>query len=182
MNDESMNILVIESSPHKNGSSNLLADNFIRGAEEKGHQVTVFDAARADLHPCLGCDFCGMNGPCSQKDDGGRLRDEILRADMMVLVTPLYYFGVSAQLKTVIDRFYSFTVKLDSRRMKTALIVAAWDSNEWTMTEVESYYDTLCRYMNFRDQGKILATGCGTVPMTSRTDFPRKAYELGRSL
>lgn len=54
MNDESMNILVIESSPHKNGSSNLLADNFIRGAEEKGHQVTVFDAARADLHPCLG--------------------------------------------------------------------------------------------------------------------------------
>ena len=45
MNDESMNILVIESSPHKNGSSNLLADNFIRGAEEKGHQVTVFDAA-----------------------------------------------------------------------------------------------------------------------------------------
>ena len=54
MNDESMNILVIQSSPHKNGSSNLLADNFIRGAEEKGHQVTVFDAARADLHPCLG--------------------------------------------------------------------------------------------------------------------------------
>lgn len=54
MNDESMNILVIESSPHKNGSSNLLADNFIRGAEEKCHQVTVFDAARADLHPCLG--------------------------------------------------------------------------------------------------------------------------------
>lgn len=54
MNDESMNILVIESSPHKNGSSNLLADNFIRGAEEKGHQVTVFDVARADLHPCLG--------------------------------------------------------------------------------------------------------------------------------
>ena len=54
MNDESMNILVIESCPHKNGSSNLLADNFIRGAEEKGHQVTVFDAARADLHPCLG--------------------------------------------------------------------------------------------------------------------------------
>ena len=54
VNDESMNILVIESSPHKNGSSNLLADNFIRGAEEKGHQVTVFDAARADLHPCLG--------------------------------------------------------------------------------------------------------------------------------
>ncbi len=177
-----MNILVIQSSPHKHGSSNLLADQFIKGAKESGHQVTVFDAARADLHPCLGCDFCGMNGPCSQKDDGEKLKKQILDADMMVLVTPLYYFGVCAQLKTVIDRFYSFTGKLDSKGMKTALIVAAWDSNEWTMTEVESYYDTLCRYMNFKNQGKILGTGCGNVPMTQRTGFPRQAYELGRSL
>ncbi len=177
-----MKILVIESSPHKNGSSNLLADNFIRGAQEKGHHVTVFDAARADIHPCLGCDFCEMNGPCSQKDDGKILKEQILDADMMVLVTPLYYFGVCAQMKTVIDRFYSFTTRLDSKGMKTALIVAAWDSNEWTMTEVESYYDTLCRYMNFNDQGKILGTGCGTVSMTRRTAFPERAYELGRSL
>ena len=72
-----MNILVIESSPHKHGSSNLLADQFIKGAKESGHQVTVFDAARADLHPCLGCDFCGMNGPCSQKDDGEKLKKQI---------------------------------------------------------------------------------------------------------
>ncbi len=46
-----MNILVIESSPHKNGSSNLLAEHFIRGAEEAGHKATIFDAARANLHP-----------------------------------------------------------------------------------------------------------------------------------
>lgn len=57
-----MKILVIKSSPHKKGSSNLLADNFIQGAEEKGHQVTVFDAGHADLHPCLGCGACGMSG------------------------------------------------------------------------------------------------------------------------
>ena len=85
-------------------------------------------------------------------------------------------------MKTVIDRFYSFTGKLDSKGIKTALIVAAWDSNEWTMTEIESYYDTLCRYMNFKDQGKILGTGCGTVAMTRHTDFPQRAYELGHSL
>lgn len=167
-----MNILVIESSPHKHGSSNLLADQFIKGAEESGHQVTVFDAARADLHPCLGCDFCGMNGPCSQKDDGEKLRKQILDADMMVLVTPLYYFGVCAQLKTVIDRFYSFTGKLDSKGMKTALIVAAWDSNEWTMTEVESYYDTLCRYMNFKNQGKNFRNRLRERSDDARTGLP----------
>lgn len=64
-----MDILVIESSPHKHGSSNLLAEEFIRGAKEDGHAVAVFDAGHASLHPCLGCDACGMSGPCVQKDD-----------------------------------------------------------------------------------------------------------------
>ena len=85
-----MKILVIESSPHKNGSSNLLADNFIKGAREKGHETVVFDAARAELNPCLGCDFCGMDGPCSQNDDGEYLKEQIMSSDMMVFLTPLY--------------------------------------------------------------------------------------------
>lgn len=55
-----MKILVILSSPHKKGSSNLLADNFIRGAREAGHEVSVFDVAHGDFSPCMGCDYCGM--------------------------------------------------------------------------------------------------------------------------
>ena len=103
-----MKILVIESSPHKNGSSNLLADYFIRGAREAGHTVNIFDAARAVLHPCLGCDVCGMLSACCQNDDMARVKEQLLGDDMVVFVTPLYYFGMSAQLKTLIDRFYSF--------------------------------------------------------------------------
>lgn len=57
-----MHILMIESSPHKNGSSNLLAERFMEGAKEAGHAVEVFDAARAEIHPCLGCGACGMAG------------------------------------------------------------------------------------------------------------------------
>ena len=177
-----MDILVIESSPHKHGSSNLLADNFIRGAEEAGHRVSVFDAARAELHPCLGCDACGMSAPCVQKDDMAQLRERLLAADMAVFVTPLYYFGVSAQLKTVIDRFYSFNGKLTAKKLKTALIAAAWDSNDWTMKDIKIHYETLCRYLNFEDRGQILGTGCGTVSMTKMTRFPQLAYELGKNL
>ena len=59
-----MKILVIESSPHKHGSSNLLAAEFRRGAEEAGHDVTVFDAGHTKLNPCLGCGACGMSGRC----------------------------------------------------------------------------------------------------------------------
>ncbi len=105
-----MNILVIESSPHKNGSSNLLADNFIRGARENGHTVSIFGAASAALRPCLGCDVCGMAGPCCQKDNMAELKEQILGSDMVVFVTPLYYFGMSAQLKTVMTVFTALTV------------------------------------------------------------------------
>lgn len=110
------------------------------------------------------------------------LREQIMQTDMMVLVTPLYYFGMSTQLKTVIDRFYSFNGALTGRNLKTALIVAAWDNRDWTMKDIRSHYETLCRYLNFQDQGQILGTGCGNVAMTKGTEFPGKAYELGRSL
>lgn len=177
-----MKITVIESSPHKNGSSNMLAGEFIRGAEDAGHHVTVFDAASADIAPCLGCDACGMAGDCCQKDDMAQLKQLILDGDMVVFVTPLYYFGMSAQLKAVIDRFYSFNGRLTSKGVKTALIAAAWDSNDWNMKDLEAHYDTLCRYLSFDSKGKILGTGCGTVSMTARSPFMKKAYDLGRSL
>ena len=177
-----MRILVIKSSPHKNGSSNLLAEQFVQGAKEAGHQTISFDVARAKISPCLGCDACGMHGPCVQKDDMETLRMEIGKADMMVFVTPLYYFGMSAQLKKVIDRFYAFNGELASRNMKTALIAASWDSNDWTMKDLKAHYETLCKYLHFQKQGEILGIGCGSVAMTKRTEFPTAAYQFGRLL
>lgn len=177
-----MNILVIESSPHKHGSSNLLAEEFIRGAKEAGHNISVFDAGHANLHPCLGCDACGMSGSCVQKDDMAKLIEMLLSTDMAVFVTPLYYFGFSAQLKTVIDRFYSFNGQLTAKRLKTVLITAAWDSNNWTMQDIKAHYETLCQYLNFENKGEILGTGCGTVSMTKHTKFPRESYEFGKQI
>ena len=177
-----MKILVIESSPHKNGSSNLLAENFIRGAQEAGHHIDIFDAAHADIHPCIACEYCGMSGPCCQNDDMAILREKILQTDMIVFVTPLYYFGFSSQLKMIIDRFYSFNGKLSAKGLKTVLIVAAWDSNNWTMKDIKSHYQTLCQYLNFKDQGMVLGIGCGTVSMTKISSFPKQAYNLGKSL
>lgn len=177
-----MKVLVVEGSPHREGSSNMLAAEFVRGAREAGHEVTVFDAAHADIRPCRGCDACGMSGPCVLKDDMAGLREQILDSDTIVFVTPLYYFGVSAQLKAVIDRFYAFNGRLMSKRMKSALIVAAWNSDDWTMKDVLAHYRTICRYLDFDNMGEVLATGCGTPSMTSRSRFMKEAYELGRGL
>lgn len=82
----------------------------------------------------------------------------------------------------VIDRFYSFNGQLTAKRLKAALITAAWDSNDWTMQDIKAHYETLCRYLNFENKGEILGTGCGTVSMTKHTKFPKEAYEFGKQI
>lgn len=177
-----MKITVLQGSPHKNGSSNLLANEFIKGAKENGHSIEVLDAAHMDLHPCLGCGHCGMNGECVHKDDNQTIRDTLLSSDMVVFVTPIYYFGMSAQLKMVVDRFYSYTMKLSDKHLKAVLITAAWDDNEDVMPYCAKHYEKLCRYMNFENCGMILGTGCGSPEMTKTSVHMQEAYQLGKSV
>ena len=177
-----MKIVVLEGSPNKNGSSNMLADNFIRGAEENGHHVEVIDTTRAKISPCTGCVTCGYNGPCAQKDDMEQIKSVILDADMLVFVTPLYYYGMSAQLKTLVDRFCAFNGSIQRKKMKSALLTVAWNGDDWTFEALEAHYHTLLRYLNFQDQGMVLGKGCGTPSMTRSSGYPEKAYKLGKSV
>lgn len=177
-----MNILVIKSSGNRKGSSALLADEFTRGAQEVGHNVTTFDLYRKDVRPCRGCNACGMAGPCALKDDfEAELKGLIREADMLVFAMPVYYYGWPAQLKCVVDRFYSFTGELSRARKKTVLLAVAWDTTD-VFEEVVSYYRRLCRYMHFEDMGIVCGGGCGTPSMTRASGYPEAAYQLGKSL
>lgn len=100
-----MKILVLEGSPNRKGSSNMLAESFVSGVQEAGHEVKIISAAHSKIQPCIGCVTCGYDGPCVQKDDMEQIGKDILNADMIVFVTPLYYYGMSAQLKVLVDRF-----------------------------------------------------------------------------
>ena len=177
-----MKIVVLEGSPNRNGSSNLLAEQFVQGAKDAGHSAQIIDAAHADIHPCTGCIHCGYEGPCSQQDGMDEIRRNILDADMMVFVTPLYYYGMSAQLKTLIDRFCAFNSSIQRKHMNSALISAAWNSADWTFDALKAHYQTLVRYLNLKDAGMILGAGCGTPDMNKSSGFPKLAYELGRGL
>ena len=178
-----MKILVLKSSGNKKGSSNMLADEFIRGARENGHEITEYDVFRADIRPCIGCGHCGMNSPCVQKDDYEKsLKGMIRETDMLVFVMPVYYYNWPSQLKAVVDRFYSYTTELTGMKKKTALISVAWDNTDTVFAVVEAYYRQLCDYMEFQDQGTVLGKGCGTPDMTRRSRYMKDAYELGRNL
>ena len=138
-----MKIVVLEGSPNKHGSSNMLAAEFIRGVKETGHNIEVIDVAHANIHPCTGCIHCGYEGPFSQQDDVDKIRLQILSADMIVFVTPLYYYGMSAQLKIMIDRFCAFNSSIQRKNMRSALISAAWNADDWTFDPLEAHYNTL---------------------------------------
>ncbi len=177
-----MNILVLQGSPNANGSTALLAREFARGARDAGHSVQVVDVASLDIAPCTGCVACGYEGPCAQYDDFDGLRQKILSADMLVFATPLYYYGMTAQLKAVVDRFCSANSSITRKHLKSALLTVAWNADDWTFDALESHYDTLVRYLSLQDCGRVLGAGCGTVSMTKHSGFPEKAYALGQSL
>lgn len=177
-----MNIVVLMGSPNQNGSTHLLADCFRQGAEAAGHTVEIVDIAHKKISPCTGCICCGYEGPCVQTDEVGEIREKILSADMMVFATPLYYYGMSAQLKTVIDRFCAFNLSIQRRHMKSALLSVAWNSDSWTFDALESHYKTLVRYLNLTDTGMVLGKGCGSVDMTEHSRYPQQAYMLGNCL
>lgn len=178
-----MKIVVINSSPHseKNSTSKYLAQKFIEGAQSAGHEIFTFDAAREETHPCQGCDHCGMDGDCVFKDAiSTKLMPKMLEADLLVLVTPLYYYGMSSQLKTIVDRFYSRTNRLNGK--KSMIIATAWNSADWTMEALKAHYETLVRYMNWQDVGQIWAVGCGTRSLVERSEFGEVAHKIGANL
>lgn len=177
-----MKIVILMGSPNKRGSTSLLVEQFVRGAREAGHDCEVIDVCRADVHPCAGCVRCGYEGPCVQKDGVEAIRASLLRSDMVVLATPLYYYGMTAQLKAVVDRFCAYNSSLNSRRLKSALLTVAWNADDWTFDALVAHYKTLVRYIHFRDMGIVLGYGCGTPSMTRQSRYPEEAYQLGRSL
>ena len=176
-----MKILVITGSPRKNGNSNTLAENFIKGAEEAGHRVVRFDSAFKNVHPCIACGKCGMNGECVFKDDFEFVRNNIVDADAVVFATPMYYFGVSAQIKAVIDRFYAINSQIH-RPKKSVLILTYADTAAKSAEPIISHYETLLNYLGWSDAGKIIASGVWTESDVKHTEYPQKAYELGKSI
>ena len=176
-----MKILVITGSPRKGGNSSTLADSFTKGATEAGHEVVRFDAAFKDVHPCTGCNSCGMNGPCVFKDDFEFVRKHIVDADLVVFATPMYYFGISAQIKAVIDRFYAINGKIHVPKQAVLLMTYA-NTAASEAVPIKSHYEILLKYLGWTDSGQVIAPGVWPVGAIKNTKYPDEAYKLGKSV
>lgn len=113
-----MKIVVLFASPNVHGSTSLLVESFQKGAREAGHDVEFIDVTKAKIHHCTGCVACGYEGTCVINDDMMEVRQKLLNFDMVVFASPLYYYGMTAQLKTTIDRFCAFNTSLTHKHLK----------------------------------------------------------------
>ena len=177
-----MKIVVLTGSPRKSGNSAYLAEQFIKGAEKQGHEVFRFDCAFKQVEPCRACNRCGMNGTCIFNDDFLDLRPKLIEADMVVFATPMYYFGISAQMKRVIDRFYAINGQIKGARKKAAFLMTYADTAAREAEPMLAHYRMLMDYLGWTSVGEVVAPGVWTAGSIRNTDYPGQAYRLGKSL
>lgn len=175
-------IVVLLGSPRKNGNTEKLVEAFTKGAESAGHQVTRFSVAQTRVNGCLGCDYCmSHGGECVQKDGMQAIYEALYQADTLVFATPVYYFGMTAQIKAIIDRFYASGEK-PFPITSSALLVALGGDPETDGAATQATYKTIAQYMQWQDKGVVMA---GSV--MDRDDILghsalQQAQDLGRSL
>jgi len=124
-NSMSKNILIVSATPRKNGNSDLLCNEFMRGAEESGHHVEKIRLSEKNINYCTGCCTCvSKQGACVQQDDMNGIFAMILKADVMVLATPVYFHAMNGQMKTFIDRVCPIYTMVRAKEMYYILSAA----------------------------------------------------------
>ena len=179
-----MKILILCGSPHKNGTTNALADAFVSGIDHTKHEVEKVQIGEKKIAPCLGCEYCRHNdGVCVHKDDMQALLPSVLAADVVVFVSPIYYFGFNAQLKAGIDRFYAVNATLKTHTHKKAvLLTAGGGKEEWIPDGIFANYHTMLRYLNWTSLGQVCALGCHVKEHLAKGCHLEEARKLGESL
>ena len=125
-------VLVLSGSPRKGGNSDILCDEFVKGALKNGHNVEKIFVAEKRISPCTGCYFCKNNGGrCAFNDDMAEILQKIIDCDVLVLSTPVYFYSMCAQLKTLVDRTVARWKEIAHKELY--YIMTAADNDEDTM-------------------------------------------------
>ncbi len=178
----SKKVLVLSGSFRKHGNSDLLCDEFIRGAKEAGHQVEKIYVNDQKINYCRGCGVCNTTHRCVQKDDMAAVLDKMVNADVIVMATPVYFYTMNGQMKTLIDRTVPRYEEISGKDFY--FIVAAADGSHANMEK------TLEGFRGFtedclpgtKEKGVIYGTGAWNAGDIKGMPAMKKAYEMGKNV
>ena len=181
----SKKIVILNGSPRKKGNTSALVQAFAQGAESAGHTVTEFFLDGMKIHGCKGC-FGGQSSracPCVQRDDMKEIYPAVRTCDVIVLASPLYYWTMSGQIKTALDRLFALEEGdgnlLRGHGRASALLMAA---EGFGFEDALLYYNHLMEHLAWENLGHSLAGGNENVGDIEGKPEVSAAYELGKSI
>ena len=174
----SKKVLILSASPRKGGNSDLLCDQFAKGAEEAGHQVEKIRVQEKKIAPCLACYGCRGTGVCVRKDDMGDILERMVEADVLVLATPVYFYSMDGQLKTLIDRTLPrYPQMRDKEVYFIATAAAGRGAMERTIDSMRGFTDCL---PGAKVKGVIYGSGVYQKGEVLETRASQEAYLMGK--
>ena len=175
-------IIVLIGSVRKDGNTELLARSFADGVG-KNHEVELISVADYHIHPCIGCNYCftSDNNCCVLKDDMDMIYAKLMQSDTVIIASPVYFYGLSAQLKTLIDRLHTpMRNRFPIRRLGLILVGAATLPDLFDPILLQ--YQMVCRFFKLEDVGSVLVSGAKEKGDVYHGDGLNRAYELGQRL
>lgn len=176
----SKNVLIISSSLRKGSNSEMLADEFLKGVKEAGHNAEKLSLAGKTINFCIGCLSCQKTHKCVIADDSREITEKMLNADIIAFATPVYYYSICGQLKTLLDRanpLYSLDYKF---RDVYLLATAAEDEAETvagTKTAIQGWVDC---FPKAAFKKSIFAGGVDNAGDIKGHFALKEAYETGK--
>lgn len=178
----SKNILVIRTSLRNNSNSDLLADSFIKGAESAGNHVEDVTLKDKTIAFCKGCLACQKTKQCVIHDDAVKIADQMCSADVIVFTTPIYYYEMSGQMKTILDRANSLFARDYTFRDIYLLTTAAEDEAYVPEKAISGLNGWIDCFEKARLAGTVFAGGVGDAGDIANHPMLQKAYEMGMNV
>ena len=178
----SKKVLIISTSPRKGGNSDTLAEEFASGAREAGHEVEKIGLWDKTIGFCRGCLACQKTGRCVIHDDADIVAQKMLTADVIVFATPIYYYEMSGQMKTMLDRgnpLYSS----DYAFREIYLLAAAADTDESAMDgAIKGLEGWIACFGKAQLSGTVFGGGADAIGTIKGNPALSKAHEMGKTV
>ena len=175
----SKKVVVVPTSLRTNSNSELLAKSFVEGAKEAGNEVEYISLKNKDIRFCIGCLACQKTGHCVIKDDVADIMNRVINADVVVWATPIYYYEMSGQMKTSIDRLNPMYSKDYKFRDVYLLATAAEEGDEVFEKAITGLNGWIECFEKTSIKGTVLAGGVSDSGAISGNDKLKEAYDLG---
>lgn len=178
----SKNVLIISSTLRKNGNSEVLAREFAKGAEESGNNVEFISLQDKEIKFCKGCLACQKLGTCVIKDDSNEIVEKMEKADVIAFASPIYYYEMSGQLKTLLDRGNPlFSSDYKFRDIYFLATAADTDPHAADIAANGIQGWVMC-FEKAQLKGVILGAGAEAVGDIQNNPAMQKAYDAGKGV